>query len=240
MAVAAASVVARRAGLYPRASWYFALAMLITWVGFSRSYFLRLGDVTVWHHLHGASVGAWIGLLIVQPLLYQRGQLGWHRRLGRVSYVLVPLLLLGGLKMMQLMMQSAAAYPPGAVYTLAYIDAYSLIFFALCFGLAIRHARQVQLHARYITLTVLIVLPPALARLLFLVPSFETFDQTLNGSFGLIEAVLLLLLWHDHRTGTHYRPYWLGLLLFGVLHLTLNFAGGWAWWHRLMDAYQQL
>ncbi len=222
--------------LYPNAPWYFGLAVVITWLGFSFSYFARLRQTDIFHHLHGASAGLWMALLIVQPILYQRGLLGLHRRLGRIgSIVLVPALLVGGLKMMQMMIQNRAAYPPGSVYQLGYIDAVSLVLFALFFGLSMCYRKQVQLHARYIVCTVLIIIPPAITRLLFFIPWFDNFTKTLNGSFVAVELVLLLLLLDDKRTGPIRKPYQLALLLFILLHLTMNFAGGWAWWRTVLN-----
>jgi hypothetical protein len=126
---------AKRKLLYPNASWYFALAVLVTWVGFSTSYFGRLQQTDIYHHIHGATAGLWMLLLIIQPILYQRGKIALHRKLGKISaIILVPLLVLGGIKMMHSMMQAKAHYPPDSVYTLAYIDVYSLFMFVLLFG----------------------------------------------------------------------------------------------------------
>ncbi len=235
------TISTRKVLLYPNASWYFALAVLVTWLGFSFSYFARLKQNDIFHHLHGASAGAWMALLIIQPILYQRGQLAAHRRLGRIgSIVLIPALLIGGVKMMHSMMANSAAYPPGATYQLAFIDLISLFLFPLFFGLSIWSSRQIQLHARYMACTVLVILPPAITRLLFFFPWFDSFAKTLNGSFVAIELVLLLLLLDDKRSGGIRKPYLIALLLFGFLHVTMNFAGGWSWWQELMDQFSNL
>ena len=232
---------ARRFVLYPYAPWFFALAILVTIVGFSHSYFGRFGQVSIYHHIHGASAGGWMLLLILQPILYYRGYLKLHRRLGWIaSFTLVPMLIVGGLKMMKAMFANAADYPPGLPYRLAYIDLYSLLFFVLTFVLAIRYGRNLHLHARYMVCTVLVVLPPAITRLLFLVPGFDTFNKTLNGSFVCVELVLLLLLLDDRRSGRIRKPYLVALALFALLHLTMNFAGDWTWWKQAMDRYAAL
>ena len=69
--------------LYPRAQWYFLLAIGITWLGFSRTYFAVARTEPLLHHIHGALMGGWIGLLVIQPMHYQRGKLQLHRALGR-------------------------------------------------------------------------------------------------------------------------------------------------------------
>ncbi|GAB3796309.1 hypothetical protein GCM10028819_13670 [Spirosoma humi] len=227
--------------LYPNAPWYFGLAVIITWLGFSRSYFSRLTQTDLYHHLHGASAGLWMGLLILQPILYRRGQLALHRKLGWIgTAVLVPALLIGGVKMMRLMLQAADAYPPGAVYQLSFIDASSLLLFSLFLGLSLWNGQRLALHARYMVCTVLIILPPAITRLLFFIPWFDSFAKTLNGSFVAIEVVLLFLLVDDRRIGRLQPAYPLALGLFLLLHLTMNLAGQWLWWHTLMDHFASL
>lgn len=227
--------------LYPNASWYFGLAIAVTVTGFSRSYFGRLGDVTIYHHIHGATAGLWMVVLIIQPLLYKKGKYALHRKIGWVaSFSLVPLLMLGGLKMIADMLLSASSYPPGIPYRLSFIDVYSLLFFLLCFTLAIVNSRNIHLHARYMACTVLIVLPPAIVRLLFLLPWFHTFNQTLNASFAILETVLLLLIADDRRAGKIRKPYLLALAFFALLHLLMNYAGDWSWWKSLMDKYASL
>jgi len=235
------ATVSKKFVLYPYASWYFALAIAVTVTGFSRSYFGRLGEVTIFHHIHGATAGAWMLVLIIQPILYKKGRLNLHRKLGRVaSFTLVPLLILGGSKMIELMLSGASNYPPGVPYQLSFIDVYSLLLFLLCFTLAIRNSHNIHLHARYMACTVLIVLPPALVRLLFLLPWFHTFNQTLNASFIIVEIVLLLLIADDKRKGKFRKPYLIALALFIILHVSMNYAGDWLWWQSLMNKYASL
>jgi hypothetical protein len=83
----------------------------------------------------------------------------------------------------------------------------------------------------------LVLLPPAITRLLFLTPWFHDFPSSLNMSFVIVEAVILLLLLDDKRTGKIYLPYVLGLFLFGILHLSMNFVDQWNWWREIMDKY---
>ncbi len=226
--------------LYPYASWYFALAMLVTWIGFSTSYFARLRDNSIFHHIHGATAGLWIAVLILQPLLYKYNRLRLHRRVGwAATLTLVPLLILGGLKMMQLSLLHQENYPPGLVYRLTFIDAYSLLQFILYLVLSLYHGRQVQTHARYMVCTVLTLLPPALTRLLFFIPWFNSFNRTLNGSFFIIEIVMLFLLRDDQRSGGIRKPYVVALGILILLHVLMNYAGDWMWWKELMNAFSQ-
>jgi hypothetical protein len=88
--------------------------------------------------------------------------------------------------------------------------------------------------------TVLVILPPAITRLLFFIPWFDSFSKTLNGSFIIVELVLLLLLADDKHSGKIRSPYIVALILFALLHLTMNYAGNWAWWHNMLNSYTAL
>ena len=231
-------VNANRNILYPKAQWYFALAAVITWIGFSKSYFGRFFQTDIYHHIHGTAAGLWILTLIVQPVLYQKNQLQLHRCLGRwAAFLIAPLFILAGIKMMQAMVQNPAAYPPGEVYRLAYIDLCSLVLFSLFLILGIRFGKNVQLHARFIAGTVLIIIPPAVARALFLISWFDSFDKTLHASFVLTELAVLLMIRDDHRKGKLRSPYLLLFLLLAGLTISLNFIGGIQWWHQAMDRF---
>jgi len=227
--------------LYPYAPWYFALAIVTTWIGFSFSYFSRITQYGIYHHVHGATAGLWMALLVIQPILYQRGKLALHRKLGLWGTVLlVPLLLMGGVKMIQSMIQNGAAYPPGVTYRLAWIDVYSLSLFSLFLALSLWHGKQLQLHARYITCTVIVVLHPAIGRLLFFFPWINSFDRMLPVSFLVIECILLLLIADDKRRGRFRSPYWVALTLILLLHISMHFAGEWPWWKSAMDQLASL
>ncbi|MBS1821623.1 MAG: hypothetical protein JST61_06570 [Acidobacteria bacterium] len=224
--------------LYPRAQWYFLAAIVTTWIGFSRSYFLRIGHATVYQHIHGATAGLWMTLLFVQPMLYQRGQLALHRRLGRLGvFVLLPALLMGGALMVHNMVKHQAGYPPGMVYTLSYLDAWSLLLLALFAGLAVRYAHDTGLHARYMSCTVLALLPPALTRALTLVPGLDSMTISIDISYISMVAILCLLVLDDRRQGRVRAAYPLAIACFAPMVLTMNAAGHWQWWHRLADRY---
>lgn len=231
------SARADRSEFYPRAYLYFGLALLVTVAGFFPSYFARLRATGAAHHFHGITATLWMTLLVVQPLLHRLRQWDWHRRVGRVAFVLVPLVVVGGLLMVHRMMGSAANYPPGVPYQLAFIDFYVLAQFVLFFVLAMKHRAEMRLHARYMACTVMGPLIPALTRLLFRVPGVETFQTSLNLSYLLVHGVLLLLILHDHRSERIRLPYVLALALMLVQHVLMNQAAGWGWWRGLMDAF---
>lgn len=221
---------------YHRAYIYFGLAFLVTIAGFFPSYFSRLGETSGAHHFHGITATLWMLLLFVQPLLYRLDKIEWHRMLGRTSFLLVPLIVIGGLIMVHMMLNDER-YPGNLAYQLGFIDFYVIIQFVMFYVLAIKNVRDTQYHARYMVCTIFGPIIPALTRLLFVVPFVDSFSKSLNISYILVEIVLILLILDDKRRGKIRLPYILALGLMAVQHLLMNFAGNWGWWQWLMDLY---
>lgn len=225
---------------YGNAFWYFILAAAVTVFAFFPSYFSKLTVTDPAHHLHGITATLWLILLIIQPLLYRAGKLKWHRLIGKISFLLVPLIIVSALNMVHIMIIRKDDFPPLIPYQLAFIDFVTLIQFLLFYILALKERRKIHLHARYMVCTVLGPLIPALTRLLFRIPGIDNFSKSLNISYFIIELVLILLLLDDKRSGKVRFPYLLALVLFTIQHLLMNIISEIPQWTELMDAFARL
>lgn len=222
----------RREVVYPHAQWYFVAAVVLTWVGFAQSYFVVIRTEPLLHHIHGALMGGWITLLIVQPILYQRGQLKLHRILGRWgAFGLIPAIVVVGFFMIRRMVHGNEI-PPSLLDQLAFLDLNALIDIPLFVGMAIRHGHDVQRHARWISCTVLTMVPPALVRAMPILPMFRrSFRDDLNLAMGVACFVLLLLMLDDWRKAKQvYSPYPIALACTAFAGIGANFAAHWGWW----------
>ena len=218
--------------LYPHAQWYFLLAIATTWLGFAQSYFAIIRTQPLLHHIHGALMGGWIALLIIQPILYQRGELRWHRMLGRWgAFLLVPAIVVVGFLMMRSML-IATAIPPFMINHLAFLDVGALLLLPTYVGLAIYYGRNTDLHARYIVSTVLLMMPPAIVRAMPILPVFrKSMPADVNMAMGLMSVILIALLIDDARRGKVRAPYIVALIANTAVGLGANFANSWGWWH---------
>lgn len=225
----------QREVVYPHAQWYFLAAIVLTWVGFAQSYFAVIRTEPLLHHIHGALMGGWIVLLIVQPILYQRGQMKLHRTLGRWgAFVLIPAIVVIGFLMIRRMFHGNEI-PPSLLDQLAFLDLNALIDIPLFVGLAIKNGRDVQRHARWISCTVLTMVPPALVRALPILPLFrQNFRNDLNISMGVACMLFLLLQFDDWRKAKRvYSPYPIALACTVLAAVGANYAYRWDWWHTL-------
>ena len=223
---------------YKYAHLYLALGLLVVLVGFSKSYFTKLGNFGFPHHLHGVSATLWMIILIVQPYLFQKGKLKTHRLLGWSSLVLVPLVIIGGIMVMQLMIQGQANYPPNVVYILAFIDACTLIGFAILYILALYYRKNLKLHSRFMVATIFGPLVPALTRVFVLILGIgSNLIDGINYSFILIELFLLFIIWKERGAKEVKFTYVPFLIFIIVQHILMYSVNDWEWWKALMNGF---
>ena len=75
---------------------YFTALLVITFVAFWPSYFAPgIANSSRYVHFHAATAAAWMAMLIIQPWLIRTYRFDIHRALGRVAFILVPLVLAG-------------------------------------------------------------------------------------------------------------------------------------------------
>ena len=94
-ATASAARATSSALLFRSSAWLFGLFSAAMVVAFWPSYFSRLADQPTSHaHWHGIAMTLWLALLVSQAWLIRSGNRATHRRMGTLSYVLVPLIVL--------------------------------------------------------------------------------------------------------------------------------------------------
>jgi hypothetical protein len=227
-----------RKTFYKYAHLYLTIGLVVVLLGFSTTYFGRLGDFSFPYHVHGISATLWMILLILQPYLFQKGKLKTHRYLGWTSLLLVPLIVICGVIMMRLMIKGQANYPPKLVYQLAFIDTCTLLSFALLYVLAIYFRKKLILHSRFMVATIFGPLLPALARMfLFTFGIASNFNQALTYSYLAIELVLLFIIWKERSKKEIKLTYVPFLVFIVVQHGLMYYSDDWTWWKALMDNF---
>lgn len=209
---------ARTRPLYPRAVFYFLLLLGTALVGFWGTYFTRLSEANGIRHAHAATGFAWVLLLVTQAWLMRKRNFALHRALGRSSLLLAPLFLVTGLFLVQDMLAHPSPFAQAFGVRLAFIDLTSLAWFAVAYGLALRHRRETPLHARYMASTALLLLPPALVRALGMnIPAIASFEMAFHAGYFVTEFLLVALIVHDQRSEGRIRAPYVLLLVLTVL-----------------------
>lgn len=236
--MATTELASRRPGIWGTGAWPWVLLLLGVGVfGFWKPYFGRLSAAQGLAHLHALAMLAWIGMLVAQPMLIRGRQLDWHRRIGKASYVVVPLIVISALCLAQLRISEAPPQMLPMQQTILYLGLSTSLLFVVIWGLGIRYRRVPALHARYMVGTVLTLIDPSLVRvMIFWVPGVPPpLYQWIT--FGLIYAILALLIVLD-RKSPRGRPAFVVLLgLFAALHASILLVPGTEAWQQFAHWY---
>ncbi len=172
----------------------------MSYLGFRASYwdhfptFLGVG----WEvHFHLLTIVCWLAMLVAQAWLAMKGRIAQHKRIGRLSYLLVPLIVIGfglvtnygQLRFEQPDLLGATLFDGGAF----------LAFYAL----AIAYRGNTAYHSRYMMLTAMPFINPTLGRAI--APEVSTVVEM---------ALIITLLIVARMRRTAWQPY---LVALGVL-----------------------
>jgi hypothetical protein len=80
---------------------YVLLYLPLVAVAFYVTYFSVIGEQSILTHLHFVVMTSWLALAITQPLLIRAGRWELHRKVGRLSYVVLPMVVVTGYAMLR-------------------------------------------------------------------------------------------------------------------------------------------
>jgi len=204
--------------LYRNAFYWFIALLVLLVIGFWQSYFSKLfGDVHPTHHLHAIAMIGWMLLLITQSWLIRNRRNDRHRTLGKLSFVLAPAVVISGV--IVTFYAQAHSENPLSPFALGifWFGFFSVGVFAAMYVQAIRHRKNMQLHARYMILTALAFIMPGLARA---VGQYIAPLGVWTPSFYQMTYVPLLIgLWFmlmDMKNSRPYKPFLVSNVFWGI------------------------
>lgn len=222
----------------------FSVAMVIA---FWPSYFSRLLSQPTHHqHAHGIVMMLWLALLVAQAVLIRGGQRATHRRLGLVSYALVPLIVVMTARFVHYSLQPVPDLTGYPLFFLALV-LNTLVVFVVLFALAMVNRRQPAVHARFIVSTLFPLFTPVTDRLIGrFMPWVARLVPTLDGSplvqvagFLLADAILAALAVWDWRANNR-RVFAVALGLVVVYQTTVLTFHRFAFWQAFGAWYMAL
>lgn len=163
--------------------------LLVFWT-FARTYFLKFlfgtPALPTLLHVHAVVMTGWVVLLAVQSALVNARRVGWHRRLGVFGAGWAALLVVvGSVTTVHAAAREVRGHTPMAApqIVITTLDLAQMALFAAFVAIAIWQRRRTDLHKRLMFLTIVCMLPDALARLPV---SFMTNGMILGGLYGFV------------------------------------------------------
>lgn len=204
---------------------FFGLALWAFWT----SYYGKLHHDMAWSmRFHGMSMTAWCLILIGQALLIRLKKYKIHNLTGKISYVIVPLILISGYNLAQVTVRAMEAGTSLYYFWIALMFI-SLIAFAILYGLAMWHRKVPLTHARYMACTIFPLFTPITDRLIYkyfpelipLVPELEGMSLVQLIGFAIADALLVSLLIWDWKAHKRLDVFPVVLLIMGLFQLSV-------------------
>jgi hypothetical protein len=180
-----------------------ALAAL-TFLGFARTYYLRqwfdVPPITTLLHLHSLAFTAWFVLFVIQTRLISKGNYRTHMQLGIAGVVVALAVVILGYAT-AIVSASAPRMRPGGLNSQQFVlvPLVAISFFAILVALAVTFRKKAHLHKRFMTLAMIAVLGPAVARLILVTNTGAHLLQIQTGVTAAFVAWCLLSDWRKHR-----------------------------------------
>lgn len=235
---------------YPQANYFVGLTLLVIVVGFWGSYFTEIGDVPTAFHVHAITATSWVMLLMVQVWSIHNRRNELHKLVGRLSFALFPLLMVGFVSIINFSAASFAAEknpfivvmgPSFGIGMMVALAAYLTVFY-----LALKNRRNVRLHAGYMLMTPLILFESPFSRIMLKYFPSAVFTGTEGPQF-IIDAIVisislsilfaLVMYLRDRKRGTPF----LVAMAFMIVQSILMYLGSSVEWIRAgFTAYAQI
>jgi hypothetical protein len=149
---------------------------------------------------------SWLVMLIIQPFLIKYGKYKTHRMLGKLGYVLAPIVcysmfVITGVKYHR----EIAIMPESDALAGACLDFPDIFYFGLLFALAMINRHKPNIHARYMAGTAVLILPPAIGRAIIIFGGLPPLTG-IHTSHFIADTLTLLLLFHDFKKRINIKP----------------------------------
>ena len=180
---------------YRHGHYYVGFTLLVILTGFWASYFAPIGSaMPLAFHVHAMTASTWLLLLIAQSVAIHRRKNALHKVMGKASFALFPLLMLGFAMIINVSADRYAANespfiavlgPSFGIGMWVAMAAYLTLFYQ-----ALKHRRNARLHAGYMLATPMILFESPFSR------AMEQFFPWMNvigseGPRGLLDTIVV-------------------------------------------------
>jgi hypothetical protein len=182
------------------------LLFILLQIGFHPTYlqyFPEFEKFTWLHHIHGALMASWIMLLVVQPVLIHKGLYKAHRFIGKLSYIIGPLMIVSMCLILKFTYHKHVLNSSLQVVMSNQSPIIMQLFsFTVLYCLAIFYRKHTFYHMRFMIGTALLMIIPIVGRIFF-----EYFAAEFWYDLYLSVGIALILLTYDILKKEDWKPY---------------------------------
>ncbi len=218
-----------------------ALAVFAFWPGY---FAVPKFELSGWTHFHAVTGTLWLILLIVQPWAIRSGRRALHIALGRISFLLSPLVVIGFVGLAHASMQGKSPQGQAVDAYFFYVRFILATIFVGSYVMGLVNRRSPEVHSRYMLCTGLPLIDPVVHRLAQRIMGGADLNYQLL-TFGISCAVLALLIAATRYPNPGRRALVVVLLAFfiGGIPLALDFytwGTPWEHWKALSRQFAAL
>jgi len=241
-----AAIASTRPSALSERAFFSGMALLTTAIilwGFAPSFFLRgiapplvhsyldppLQPIRWLYIAHGLVFSLWVALCLTQVSLVASGRSAVHRRLGRIAFVLAPVMVVFGLVVSSYAARHGFHDVAVPAVTFSTVPVSDLLLYAAFVTAAIVTRRQPQTHKRWMLFAMIVIAEAGWARIGALNPA--SLPQWLSAELLLL---LPIIAWDLMRLGRlNVATVWGSLAITAVFSLRL-WLGATPAWHALV------
>lgn len=198
---------------YKHLGYFFMIMIPLIVAAFFKTYISRFPNFAPGYdnfiHVHAFLASTWVIILIVQPFLIVNKKIAAHRLLGKLSYIILPLLVL--------------SFVPGIIklynageYRFIFFPAADCIVLIILYSAAIFYKKKPPRHMRFMIGSSLTLLGPTIGRIFPIwFGAGEVGTQTIQ--YAITFGILLSLVMYDKKNNRKYQPYLVATGLF-IIH----------------------
>lgn len=212
---------------------YFFIGIWIcTLIGFHLTYTIHFPDFKGFQavqHFHGAMLMSWFAMLIIQPFLIRFKKTELHRNLGKLGYILAPLVCYSIFLVTKMVYFREIAHRPiPDVLGQISLDIPTIILFGTFFALAMINRKNSATHMRYMIATSLLMIGPGLGRALIIFGGLP-FPVAVTAVIYISEIIALIFLLFDFFKKKNFKPFLTIFILLVLNHLCWAYQMS-GWW----------
>ena len=227
---------------YKNIVFFFIGIVLIILMGFYNTYFVyfpKFEGFKSIHHIHGSLMVLWLLIMIVQPILISNKQYKWHKLIGKLSYFLVPVIIV------TMFLAYKNSYQMAELNGESHSENLGILFlpftdifpFATFYILAIVYKNNLGKHLRYMISIALSIVGASLVRILFqLSEEINFFPAIMISSFVVVLFFIGFIL-YDSRKGIKFtsNPFTIALITFTIPNILLGIVPNTSIWQSFAD-----